>query len=679
MTGAPFCASGVRHTRGALRDSVPGPTGTADSALSASVVAGGSKEMRTLPSTASCGVASVRRGPARPFAGSRARLHGPDVEPRWARLALLLIASGAAVAYGWAPGHRTLETFYAAADRSMALNWHNFFFGAFDPQATITIDKLPGAFWVQALFVRAFGFHVWAVMLPQAIEGTLAILVLYRAVRMLAGWHAGLVAALVLALDPANVGLNRGNVADSLLVLLLVCAASCASRAIRSGSAASLCLSGCFVGLAFQAKMTQAWLVLPPLAAAYLYGAPQNLWTRLRRLACAGLVTLAVSFAWMLAVSAVSPQHRPYVDGSTNDSVFSQVFAYNGLARVTGSAGPMSATGPVDPFLKAASRTNVGSSTSSIGSGPTRLLAGPFGRSDGWLLPLAAVALVGVLVGRRRSPRGDPLVASAILWGGWLVIHLVVFSASPSQLHPYYLGVLGPATGALAGLGFASVRLARARSRTLRWLISGTVLASLAYGIMLLPVDASPRWLGVAAVLVAAAALAVAGFGGTLRSALIAGLASMLVVPGVASLFLVENNLGSFSTPFQDGLATLRTEQYQAEVQTQAEYAVKRFPASTRRTSSVLFAAETSALAASYIAFTGLEVLPIGGYGGGAPVPDLATMRHQVDSGVIRTVLIAQSPPSRDPRLVWIRRHCSAPSPSVAASSLQGSLAFYTC
>jgi 4-amino-4-deoxy-L-arabinose transferase-like glycosyltransferase len=54
-----------------------------------------------------------------------------------------------------------------AAVRSMSMSWKTFLFGGFDPAATITIDKTPGAFWLQALSVRAFGFHNWSVALPQ--------------------------------------------------------------------------------------------------------------------------------------------------------------------------------------------------------------------------------------------------------------------------------------------------------------------------------------------------------------------------------------------------------------------------------------------------------------------------------------------------------------------------------
>ena len=148
------------------------------------------------------------------------------------RLALTAIAALAGLLYAWAMGQDTLEYYYAAADRSMSMSWHNFIFGAFDPAGTITVDKLPGALWIQALSVRAFGLHTWAIILPQVIEGILTVLVLYRAVTRLAGPAAGLIAALVLAVSPATVALDRENISDSLLILLLVLAADAVSGAI---------------------------------------------------------------------------------------------------------------------------------------------------------------------------------------------------------------------------------------------------------------------------------------------------------------------------------------------------------------------------------------------------------------------------------------------------------------
>ena len=148
------------------------------------------------------------------------------------RLALAAIAALAGLLYAWAMGQDTLEYYYAAADRSMSVSWHDFIFGAFDPAGTITVDKLPGALWLQALSVRAFGMHTWAIILPQVIEGILTVLVLYRAVTRLAGPAAGLVAALVLAVSPATVALDREDISDSLLILLLVLAADAVSGAV---------------------------------------------------------------------------------------------------------------------------------------------------------------------------------------------------------------------------------------------------------------------------------------------------------------------------------------------------------------------------------------------------------------------------------------------------------------
>ena len=177
------------------------------------------------------------------------------------------------------------------------MSWHNFAYGAFDPAGTITVDKLPGAFWVQALAVRAFGLHTWAIAAPQAVEGILTVLVLFRAVQRLAGPAAGLIASAIVAVTPATVALNRGNISDSLMILLLVLAADAVSGAIARGSQWRLVLAGVWVGLAFQAKMIEAWLVLPALGLAYLVGAPGAAGRRLRQLAVAGLVAGVVSMS----------------------------------------------------------------------------------------------------------------------------------------------------------------------------------------------------------------------------------------------------------------------------------------------------------------------------------------------------------------------------------------------
>src|SRR3984957_19891883 len=312
----------------------------------------------------------------------------PDDQPRWARPALLVVAALAALAYAWGLDHAALEPFYGAAARSMASSWHDFFFGSFDPNGTVTVDKLPGALWVQALSLRAFGVNTWAFVLPQVVEGILTVLVLYRAVRRLAGPSAGIVAALVLAASPVTVLLNRGNISDSLLILLLVLAADAASLALTTGRLRSLLVGGLWVGLAFQAKMTQAWLVLPALWLAYLIASPAR-GRRLGHVALATLVTAVVSLSWMTVVTAVPAHDRPYVDGSSNNSEFAQVFDYNGYSRFEHPSAFETSVGPLAPFIVVGleQRTFLNASTAVVGRSWNRLLSGPLGRDTGWLLP----------------------------------------------------------------------------------------------------------------------------------------------------------------------------------------------------------------------------------------------------------------------------------------------------
>ena len=336
---------------------------------------------------------------------------------RWTRPAVAAIAVLAALSYAWSINHGMVDGYYAATVRSMASSWHDFLFGAFDPAGTITIDKLPGAFWIQALSVRLFGLHTWALVLPQVLEGVGAVLVLYRAVRRLAGPGAGLVAALVLAASPAIVTLDRGNISDSLMILLLVLAADATSAALTSGRLSHLLLAGLFVGLAFQAKMMEAWLVLPALGAAYLLAAPSTVWRRLRSLLILGVVTGVVSLLWMTAVTLTPASSRPYVDGSHHDSEYEQVFVYNGFGRL-GRQTPM----------QLLARQSIGVAIPYPPPSWDRLVTGSPGRDAGWMLPAATFAGLFGLLSRRRRSRRDPIRTAIVLWGTWLVVFFGVLS-----------------------------------------------------------------------------------------------------------------------------------------------------------------------------------------------------------------------------------------------------------
>jgi len=585
----------------------------------------------------------------------------PPDQPAWARPTLLAIAVVAAVAYGWGMAGASVEPFYGAAARSMSESWHDFIFGAFDPAGTVTIDKLPGALWVQALSLRIFGFHIWALVLPQVVEGVLTILVLYRAVRRLAGPAAGLTAAAVLAVTPITVLLSRGNVSDSLLILLLVLAADATSAALLTGSLRQLLLAGVWVGLAFQAKMIQAWLALPALAAAYLLAAPTaRLRTRCAHVALAGVVTAVVSLSWMTAVSIVPSQDRPYVDGSPDDSVYTQVFDYNGLGRLTGHWATLA--GPPSPLVVAAQESGQSLTAETKGIKPSwhRLLAGPFAADSGWLLPAAVVGGLGVLISRRRQGRRDPLRAAAVLWGGWWLILAVFFSAG-TYLNSYYVAALIPAVAALCGTGVAACG-PRPWPARVRVILAATVLGCAGYGAYLMSGTASgPVVLTVVALIVAAAAAAqlllpASGQAGHLTAVAYAG-AAVLLLPVAASVSCVIRGLGPFDTPFESS-KTAHNNQALAAAGPALTRAAQRLELRTPP-GDALFGADTSGLADTFILYSGREVLPIGGYLGNVPVPTLATLQADISRGYVRVFVLPVSPPGPDPRVRWIESHCT--------------------
>ncbi len=597
----------------------------------------------------------------------------PEAQPPWARPALLAIAAAAALSYAWGMNGAALASFYGAAARSMSASWHDFFFGAFDPAGTVTVDKLPGALWPQALSLRIFGFHVWAAVLPQVIEGVLTVLALYRAVHRMAGPVAGIVAAAALAASPVTVALNRGNVSDSLLILLTVLAADATCAALVSGRVRSLLVAGVWVGLAFQAKMGQAWLILPALAAAYLLAAPaRRLRERALHVAMAGVVTVVVSLSWMTAVSLVPRGDRPYVDGTQNDSVFSQVFDYNGIARLhhgTSVAG----AGHTAAFLRrraqgAGSANNV---AEHVAPSWHRLLDGIYGRDIAWLLPAALIALAGVLLARRASGRSDPLRAAALLWAVWLAILWVAFSDG-IYLHSYYVAALAPALAALCGLGAAVAWERREDLRVGRALV-GTLALSIAYGVFLLRDGVGvPGWLTPTAIALGVGSaswvlVAIARPRASERAsgrdsiALATGLAPpsgalfafVLLLPAIASVSMVTRGLGPFAAPFEPASATeSRAEaKHASDVSAQIVEAV-----SGEYESQWAFAIDTSQLAAPYIQATGEEVLPIGGFEGGAPAPTVAQLRSYVSAGKVRAFLVPAG--ETDERLRWIYSHC---------------------
>lgn len=592
----------------------------------------------------------------------------PADQPNWSRPSLLAIAVVAGVLYSWRTGPY-LETYYAAAVRTMSTSWRDFFFGTFDPAGTISLDKLPGAFWVQALSVRIFGLHTWSIVLPQVIEGVLSILVLFRLVRRLCGPGAGLLASFLLAVSPANVALDRGNISDTLMILLLLLAADSLVSAISSNRWSGLLATGLWVGLAFQAKMLEAWLVLPALWLVLVVGG-QGQWTRrLLRIGVLTIVVVIVSLSWMTVVTVTPSQSRPYADGSTDNSVFTQVFVYNGFGRVNQDSP--------DQLL----RQSIGLEIP-LPPPPAwnRLLTGPLGLDEGWLMPAAFISLVGGLMATRRRPRHDPERVNLLLWGTWLLAFALVFSIGTS-INSYYVAALSPA---LAGL-IAGGSTTAWRARDSLWIkssLGAAVIATVGYAEWLLPSSGVGvhYWLKPALLLLGALTL-VGCIVAILRArwlriisiGAIGSLVTVLFIPLIASATIASNSLGSFDTPFESVSASTTIRNLFSTSLTSSQLPeLERL----RDGAPYLMATETSALAAPFIFESGQEVLPIGGFTGFGPEPSLHELKDWIGEG--RFHLVLQSPISTDPRFVWIARHCSA-LPAPAGSNSPLALDIYYC
>ena len=563
------------------------------------------------------------------------------------RCALAVIAGLAGLSYAWALSADLLEPYYAAAVRGMSMSWHNFIYGAFDPAGTITVDKLPGAFWVQALAVRAFGFHTWVVVAPQAIEGVLTVLVLYRAVQRLAGPGAGLIAAGIVAVSPATVALNRGNIPDSLMILFLVLAADAASAALASGSQGRLVLAAVWAGLAFQAKMIEAWLVLPAFGLVYLVSAPGPAARRVRQLAVAGLVSLS----WMTAVSLMPAAQRPYIDGSHDNSAYEQVFVYNGFGRF-GDQTPLQ--------LLAGQSLGIGAALHTSAVGPDRLLRGDLGRDTGWLLPAAVAAAAWGLASRRRRPRGDPLRSCFLLWGGWLVTLAITFSLT-TTINAYYTAALTPAVATILGAGAAAMWSAERPAAGRRIGLAIITVGTVGYAAWLVAsAPAAPAWL-LAAVIAVGAAATVTVLGSLavrkaslLAAAIAAGLIAACLAPAVASAALVLRHEGAFDTPFEPAAERQAVDALFQRTIAQARLAIPPLEAA-RRGAPYLLATQTAALASVFIYVSGQEALPIGGFTGTIPAPTLAQLQADIRAGKFHVVLATTI---TDPRLRWIATHC---------------------
>jgi 4-amino-4-deoxy-L-arabinose transferase-like glycosyltransferase len=476
--------------------------------------------------------------------------------PRPELAALLALA---AVLYLWSLSKNGwANDYYAAAVRSMAGSWHDFLYGSFDAKGLMTVDKPPLALWVEALSAKLFGFNSLAILVPQALMGVASVGLLYDLTRRRWGRVAGTVAGLALALTPVVVAISRHNNPDALLVLCSVGALWCFVRAldaerVRSnpriaresanaprgrGATRWLVAAAVCVGLGFEAKMGAALMVVPGMALAWLWLAPRGRFVAIRQLAIAGAALLAVALAWPVLVWLTPAASRPWISGTSDNSIWSLIWEYNGFGRLEGQTGGPASLGTSGTFGGA--------------TGPPRLLNEALGGQAGWLLGAALAGGLGIAA-LSRLRRSDARTGWIIAVGGAFATTAVAFSFAGGIFHPYYTSLLAPFAAALVGATVGQVLAAEredGRAAVLSRLV-GAIAIGLGAIVELVVINNSPSdldWLVVPLVVVSVAAVLALLFADSLAgrsgiratrirfAALVCAVAILLVGPAIWSV-----------------------------------------------------------------------------------------------------------------------------------------------
>jgi 4-amino-4-deoxy-L-arabinose transferase-like glycosyltransferase len=510
--------------------------------------------------------------------------------------------------------------YYAAGVRSALQGGALAFYNSFDPAGFLSLDKPPVAFWIQAAFAKVLGFSGWTIHLPQALAGIASVALLYRLVRRPFGIAAATIAALLLALMPVAVAIDRSNNTDSWLVLFLLLAAWAALR----GRGGSLVLAMALLGVAFNVKMLAALVCGPALLAGWWGAGTLDLRRRLGWMAAAGATLAVVSLSWSVAFDLTPRASRPYAGSSKGNSMLELVIGHNGLDRFVRMGRQQ-----LQPVQVLPARTL--QLYDAVPVGPLRLAVPRLAMQFAWLLPLA---LIGLFLVRRR----DRIDASLLLWGVWLFTYGIVFSAAGGIFHVYYLSALAPPVAALGGLG--AVRLWR---RGPGWLAAGLVLCA-AWQIYVAGASLgwmSP-WLAAPSVAIVVAALTL--IRGKRPPAMVGGLA-LLVLPTAWALSAIFSP-GNLTLPsaslarwlgLDDGRGPILSRDWTA---LSSDPKLNAFLLAHRGKARFIVAAPTTGLAAPVIVRTGQPAMAFGGFFGREPILPLDAFAEMVKRGEVRYALL---------------------------------------
>ena len=523
--------------------------------------------------------------------------------------------------------------FYAAVPKSMSLNLSNFFFGAFDPAGTSTLDKIPGSYWVPAIFIKIFGFNNFSLIAPNALASIATVIIIAQTVKKYYGPMAGMIAGAVTVSTPIFIAVARSNQAESFFTLVLAIVANRMLVALEDKSRKSLIIVGAFVALSFQTYMLEAWAVWPAIVLAWLF-IEKRFITKVVDLLLAGGISLLLSITWIAIVSLIPKSHRPYIGGTNHNNPFEMVFGYNGLGRFTQKATASITSQDAFRSYRPAFGGN---------SGPFRLFNFQVGGQIGWFVPTAILAIAILLILRFNRP-------ITVFFAGWFIVFSAIFSYV-GGIHQFYTSVLAISIAVLVALAIA-ISL-REGLPALVYILIGTTTAwsfflGFRYGDFF-------RWApATQAVLLILLLGSLLVKHSKIKAVLLPYLLIFALVwtPAVWAYDTVrEANGGNpIAGPSQTGMVTSANgskalqkayENFVAEngmVSAETGKTLKYLEAN-KGSAKYIVAVNTELSAAPYVTHTKQFVLPVGGFDGKDPNPTLVQFIHLIKSGQLRFVV----------------------------------------
>ncbi|MCY8004354.1 glycosyltransferase family 39 protein [Bacillus haynesii] len=612
----------------------------------------------------------------------------------------------------------TANQYYLAAVKSMTQSFHNFFFASFDSSGFVSVDKPPLVLWIQTIFAKIFGLQTWSVILPQALAEAGSVYLLYALIKPKFGKGAARISALVIALTPIAVAVSRTNNIDSMLVFTLLLGTWCLMKAVKQGRLIWLLAAFGLIGLGFNMKMLQAFMVLPAFLLFYLIAAHANWKKKIVSAVLSLIVLTGISLSWALAVDYTSADSRPYVGSSQTNSVLELAFGYNGTERLLGqttgnargdmngfggdmqqpngnaqaqdgnsSSGgsngqngamqPPGASGSADGSSQGANGGNQpptgggpgggqggGQSMNMFGTGdagPLRLFQSALSGQISWMLPFALFGLLGMIISwfrSRREKTGE--MKETIFWAAWLVPVAGFFSIA-GFFHHYYLIMLAPPIAALSGVGwYAMYGLYKNHKDWASYLLPAAVLTTAAFQVYIL--SAYTNQIGSAWMYV----MGILGLGATIVLLMLKRshpFGKQLTIISLCVLLLTP--LYWSATPILYGGNSVLPEsgpQLQSSngggmFSSDVDTGLLTYLRENNTGEDYLFATLTTVTAAPYIINADENVMALGGFNGTDPILSVSELKNLVKEGKVKYFLIGDNNSGNSELVSWIKEN----------------------